>query len=100
MPKVGVLKDISSDGLSFEYLFDNHSEPTSNHVDIWMSGAEFFVREMPCERVYDNDSPQNMEYFFISTTRMRRCGLKFGALSAEQSAKLSSFIIASTNRPV
>ncbi len=96
---IGVLKDISGGGLSFEYLYDDKSGQNADHVDIWMTEAEFFLREVLCEKVYDKILPQNMEYLFPTTTIMRRCGIKFGALSTEQSAKLSSFINTYASQP-
>ncbi len=99
LPKVGMLKDISKGGLSFEYLCDEKPVGNDKHMDIWMTEAEFFLREVLCEKVYDKILPQNMEYLFPTTTIMRRCGIKFGPLSADQSAKLSSFIDTYATQP-
>ncbi len=88
----GLLRDISTGGLSFEYLYDEKLGQNADYVNIWMTGDEFSLREVPCEKVYDKSSPQNIAYIFPTSTIMRRCGVKFGALSTEQSEKLSSFI--------
>ena len=94
MPKVGVLKDISSGGLAFEYLYDPTSVEDADHVDIWTSGTQFYMRDVPCKKVYDITPSTEWENNPFSVTIMHRYGLQFGPLSTEQSAMLSSFISA------
>jgi len=94
LTKVGVLKDISSGGLSFEYLYDPTSVKDADQVDIWTTGAEVFMRGLPCKQVYDITPSTEWDNNPFSVTIMHRCGLQFGTLSTEQSAMLSSFISA------
>lgn len=96
---IGVLKDISMGGLSFEHLYDEKSKPDGDHVDIWMTKGEFFLRDIPCSKVYEITPATNYDDNQFSTTIMNRCGLKLGPLSADQSAKLSSFINTYTTQP-
>ncbi len=92
LSKVGKIKDISLGGLAFEYVYDEKSGPNGNRVDIFMSGKRYFLQDVPCQEVYDKMLSPNYEYLLFSSTIMNRCGLQFGKLSTDQSAKLSSFI--------
>ena len=92
LPKVGVLKDISKGGLSFEYLYDEKPVGNDSRVDIWMTSGEFFLREVPCSKVYEITPATDYDDNPFSSTTMNRCGLKFEPIPADQSAKLSSFI--------
>lgn len=94
MNKVGVIKDISRGGLSFEYLCDDTSCRDSEFMDIWMASAPVQLRDVPCKKVYDISPSPEPENSRISTAIMNRCGLRFGPLSAEHSATLSSLISA------
>ena len=91
-PKVGKVKDISQGGLSFEYLYDSETDSDAKLVDIWMLGAKYALRDVPCKKVYDIGSASDYENHTFVSTIMNRCGLQFGTLSTDQSAKLSSFI--------
>ncbi len=92
LPKVGMLKDISKGGLSFEYLYDEKPVGNDSRVDIYMTRGEFFLREVPCSKVYEITPATGYDDNQFSSTTMNRCGFKFGLLSADQSVKLSSFI--------
>ncbi len=98
--KVGKVKDISWGGLSFEYLYNSETDPTGKHVDIWISGVKYALRDVPCKKVYDIRSAIDYENHPFVSTIMNRCGLQFGTLSTDQSAKLSSFIRERTISPV
>ena len=89
---IGVLKDISMGGLSFEYLYDEKSGPDADYVDIWMTKGDFFLRDIPCSKVYEITPATDYDDNQFSSTIMNRCGLKLGPLSADHSTKLSSFI--------
>ena len=92
LSKVGKVKDISRGGLSFEYLYDSQTDSDAKLVDIWMLGAKYALRDVPCKKVYDIRSASDYENYPFVFTIMNRCGLQFAALSTDQSAKLSSFI--------
>lgn len=92
LPKVGKIKDISQGGLSFEYLYDSETDSHDNRVEIWMLGAKYALRDVPCKKVYDIRSGSDYENHPFVSTIMNRCGLQFGTLSTDQSSKLSSFI--------
>ena len=91
-PKVGEVKDICQGGLSFEYLYDDETDSDAKLVDIWMSGVKYALRDVPCRKVYDIRAASDYENHPFVSTIMNRCGLQFGTLSTDQSAKLSSFI--------
>ncbi len=92
LSKVGKVKDISLGGLSFEYLYDDETDSDAKLVDIWMLGAKYALRDVPCKKVYDIRSASDYENQPFVSTIMNRCGLQFETLSTDQSAKLSSFI--------
>ena len=92
LTKVGKVKDISQGGLSFEYLYDSETDSDAKLVDIWMLGAKYALRDVPCKKVYDIRSASDYENHPFTSTIMNRCGLQFETLSTDQSAKLSSFI--------
>jgi len=96
---IGVLKDISMSGLSFEHLYDENSRPDADYVDIWITKGEFFLRDIPCSKMYEITPATDYDDNQFSTTIMNRCGLKFGPISTDQAAKLSSFINTYATQP-
>jgi len=99
LPKIGILKDISKGGLSFEYLYSEESAENNSRVDIWVTKSEFFLQNIPCSKVYEITPATDYDDNQFSSTIMNRCGLKFGPLSADQSVKLSSFINTYATQP-
>ncbi len=99
LPKVGMLKDISKGGLSFEYLYDEKSVGNDGHLDIWMTSGDFFLREVSCSKVYEITPATVYGDNQFSSTIMNRCGLKFRSIRADKSAKLSSFINTYATQP-
>ncbi len=91
--KVGRTKDISIDGLAFEYI--NKTEDYAKHsnkVTIFLTRDKFFLWNLPCRLVYDipnNDFNYNQEdstYY-----NCRRCGLLFDSINDDHRRSLEYF---------
>ena len=86
--KVGRIRDISLNGLSFTYLSEQISEKGFNHVDIFLTDNGFFLHQVPCAMLYNViDSKSN----FLAIS-LYRCGMKFGELNEEQQNGLDFFL--------
>lgn len=91
--RVGKVKDISHDGLSFEYLSGESTGKNPSRVDIFVVGGIFHLYNIPCEMVYDIEvhvPHVNNNYIKILTTK--RCGIKFKKMSKDEFAQLSLFL--------
>ena len=97
--RVGKVKDISLDGLSFEYLSGESTDTNVSQVDIFLVGNIFHLYNVPCRMVYDIEThvPHvNNNYLKILTTK--RCGIKFNEISKNDYTQLSLFLEAHTAR--
>ena len=95
--RVGKVKDISLDGLSFEYLSGESTEINASQVDIFLVGNVFHLYNVACRMVYDiqvHVPHVNNNYIKILTTK--RCGLKFEEISEDDLAQLDLFLKAHT----
>ncbi len=94
--RVGRVHDVGSDGLSFEYIsedsLENHPELNLMRVlvDVFVTNDEFYLPQLPCRVVYEMTVFQGAGR--VGDLRVRRCGLKFLALSSEQQALLRQFL--------
>ncbi|MDY0041305.1 MAG: hypothetical protein RBS57_13415 [Desulforhabdus sp.] len=85
---LGWVKDISKDGLAFEYgHFYQRPIRNSIEVDLFSSVHDLHIPRIPCRVIYDIS---RLEPF--ATIRTRRCGIQFGELSEPQAAKLEIFL--------
>ena len=90
--KVGKIDDISINGLAFSYLSETVGVGSDRHltqVDIFTSGNNFHLPNMPCKIVYDIQDPTSGKYIDLMTCR---CGLKFNEPTKSQSEQLELFI--------
>jgi hypothetical protein len=90
--KVGKISDISINGLAFSYLSETVGAGSDRHltqVDIFTSGNNFHLPNVPCKIVYDIQDPTSGKYTGLM---MCRCGLKFKAPTKSQSEQLELFI--------
>lgn len=92
--KVGKVNNISIKGLAFSYLsetVEKDSDPCScsDQANIFLSGNEFHLSNLPCKIVYDAPDTKFSKNYGI---RMYRCGLCFGELTEIQYELLESFI--------
>ena len=90
---VGRVKDISRNGLAFDYLA--HENKTvdiyGSEMDFFIPNSDFCIMQIPCEIIYDIGTGKDVDTFIILFTN-RRCGVKFRDLSDEQEAKLLFFL--------
>ena len=99
---VGKVKDISMAGLAFEYLdLSENSDHISLHKDtfeslpvsIFLSKNDFHLSGVPCKIIYDINAPVSDKHqMFITSLKSRLCGVKFGVLSEDITAKLEFFL--------
>ncbi len=87
----GKLKDISRDGLVFEYITDEEPKEENSQVDIFLSGNKFHLSNLPCKIVYDILIREE-NYQFNKLVMTRRCGVKFKKLTTIQSKQLELFL--------
>lgn len=95
--RVGKVKDISLDGLSFEYLSGESTSVDSSRVDIFLVGSIFHLYNVPCEMVYDikvHELHEDNNYIKMLTTK--RCGIKFKKMSKDDFAQMTLFLEADT----
>jgi PilZ domain len=86
--KVGKIKDISLNGLSFNYLSEDMQKEEFLYVDIFMVGNDFHLIGVPCRIRYDVKEST----FGLDDVSAYRCGMEFGALKKEQQNKLEFFL--------
>jgi c-di-GMP-binding flagellar brake protein YcgR len=89
-PVAGCIVDISDGGMSFQYFSPNNQNLSKNNSDLTLftEGGEF-VKGIQVSPVYDY--PLSSVLPFISTSYMRRCGLKFKELTPEKKKRLLVF---------
>ncbi len=92
--RLGRIKDISRGGLSCVYLDDKFISKNGSElkVDILLPNGEFYLSVVPCEVIYDLNMVEEEYKSSISFMESRRCGLKFGELSDDQTAQLDFFL--------
>jgi hypothetical protein len=89
--KLGKIKDIGKGGMAFEYVtFEGPKEDTAE-MDIFVSGARFHLAKIPVHTIYDS-SVVNDHYTFSPFVERRRCGVRFGELTDEQTSQLKHFL--------
>lgn len=91
--RIGQIVDISKGGLAFQYISnENH---VNGHVDLeifsWLHPV-MYLKQLPFTVVYD----RKVQRGHRKSPAVRRCGLKFGALSEDQTTRLDAFISAYT----
>ncbi|MBM9535964.1 PilZ domain-containing protein [Desulfobulbus alkaliphilus] len=91
--ETGTILDISAGGLSVHYaVFDKETEIPGS-VDIFVAQSHFYLPNIPIVLVEETQVvPRSM----FTSLRVRRLGLKFGALSPDQQNRLAEFIAQNT----
>lgn len=87
--KVGIVLDISINGLSFSYILEEAMRVEHFQVDIFQSENGLYLSSIPCHVVYDVPNTKQRYDSFIQSTR---CGLCFGKLSKSKYDNLQSFL--------
>ena len=92
--RVGKLKDISVDGLGFEYI-DNAKglEQDSSVVSIFHTEEKFFLPHLACRLIYDKAiCIKTSQSYFKATYLVKRCAVQFIDINAQQKKKLNFFL--------
>ena len=89
--QMAMIKDISINGLKFQYLPITDNKTEWKMIDIFGSGQNrFHLLGIPCRIIYNlNSLPENQSF---TGSRARTGGLKFGRITAAQQKKLKSII--------
>jgi len=86
--KVGSLKEMNMDGLSFHYVGREEPLMDAAELSIFSPNNDFYLFTVPCKITSDlklyKDHP--------SPITMRRCGVQFGKLTSQQVSQLEHFI--------
>jgi hypothetical protein len=87
--KLGQIKDISTDGLSFCYIDDHAQTDDAPELKIILGNRGFYMDKVPYKKIADFEIVN--EYSF-SSIKMRQMGLQFGQLTPDQQNRLENFI--------
>lgn len=87
--KLGQISDISMGGLSFHYMSREELPNESFDVlDILVTNDDFFLEKVPFEIVADFE----LTKVPLSRVAIKRCSVRFGALTNDQRSLLENFI--------
>ena len=81
---VGKIKDISIDGLAFEYIAGEELQKDESELDIFLVGEKFHLYRLPCRVIYNiavHIPHVNNNLVEMYTTK--RCGIQFRELSKD-----------------
>ncbi len=101
--KLGQIKNISRGGIAFEYLvFDNTNDAVQLdeqlRLDIILTPEALYISQVPCKVVYD-DAVTEESPLLVQDIESRRCGIKFGKLTEDQTNTLETFLAKHVLRP-
>ena len=91
--KLGKLIDISEEGLSFQHMANSGKKDANVQLDIFKGDNSLYLSKVPGKVVYDRQEETVFCY------EHRRCGVRFGELSEEQSKWLGEYIDQFTRVP-
>jgi hypothetical protein len=87
--KLGQIKDISAQGLSFRYMDSEESRADASELKIILGSGGLCLDKVPFKKVADFEIKSE---FSFSSIKMRQIGLQFGELTSEQQTRLENFI--------
>ena len=85
---VGRLIDISTDGLTLEYITTREPKVQPTILEIFVADSPFRLYEIPCRTITDLVTGETDD----GSVSKRRRGIKFGKLTPSQLAQLEYFI--------
>jgi len=92
--KVGYLKEITIDRLSFHYVGRREPLTEPAELSIFSPDNNFYLYMVPCKIISDSKLYKDHP----SSINMRRCGVQFGELTPHQMSQLEYFIEKHTTR--
>lgn len=84
----GLIVDINAHGLAFTYIARKRRPPESFLLDI-IQGENTVCEKLPFSKVYDQPIPHCHQ---DKTLIIRRCGVRFNGLNADQQARIDAFV--------
>lgn len=87
--KLGQIRDISMQGLSFRYVNADGSSREAGELKIIIAGYGLYLDKLPVETVSDFEI---QGAFSFSPLKMRQIGIKFVDLTLEQKYQIGRFI--------
>ncbi len=85
---LGQVKDISDNGIGFQYVnFYNHTRMKHIYIDIFSGETNLQLRRVKCKVVFDIRTIEP-----TSSLEIRRCGMQFVKLSEREAAVLDYYI--------
>lgn len=93
---LGQILDISMGGIAIRYM-GSERLPDESHLDIFLTEDDLLLSKVPFKTVSDYEIPntvlcRTVDPIPSSCRTMRRSGLQFGGLTADQRAQLEGFI--------
>jgi len=97
---LGKILDISRGGLCFQYMTtgDMKLGAGSMEIDIFRTNNGYYVPSVPCKIVYEREAPRGESIF--TGMKNRRCGVKFGHLTREQTDMVELYLRKNTRDTV
>ena len=87
--RLGQIKDISLQGLSFRYIDSHEKLEKADELRIILGRQGLYLDRVPFIKISDFEIESE---FRFSTIKMRQIGLKFGELTPQQKLRLDQFI--------
>ena len=91
--KLGFLLDISSGGLSFEYIPMEESLNKIDEIDIIFGDKNTYIEKLSCKKIFEIE----LENEYYTPIKMHRVGIEFGDIEAKQLDKLIRIICTKRN---
>jgi hypothetical protein len=85
---VGAIREISQDGLSFQYIGEEKPLNKKAELAICSGTNNFFLYKVPCRILFDSKVYKDHP----SPISMRRCGVEFGELDGKRATQLEYLI--------
>ncbi|UCG80975.1 MAG: PilZ domain-containing protein [Desulfobacterales bacterium] len=83
----GRLINISPAGLMFEYVTTQEPSVEPTELEIFVTGSQFRLREVPCQSIWDLPVHKHL----TNSLHKRRCGVQFKELSPHHISQLEYF---------
>jgi hypothetical protein len=89
---VGRIKDISTTGLSVEYLSNKDLESTETTIAVFSSGNGFYLPNLKGRVVYSCNLKSRRPTSYAMNLKSKRCGIQLLELSKNQRRLMDQFI--------
>ena len=86
---LGNITEMSCMGLSFTYIAGIDQTKTAFRLDLFLSGRGFLLRNVECKTISDSIEFNHIPF---SSVPMRRVGVQFVNLTAQQATQLDTII--------